>query len=184
MQTDLLEGVIYYALLSAPWGGSIAIAGDDAIVCIGLDLAEHSLRAQLRQLYGARCEHRPGHPLLRDAAWQLREYFQGRRRIFELPLRTRGTAFQQRVWKALQQIPYGETRSYGEIARAVGEPRAARAVGMACGANPIAIVVPCHRVIRANGDLGGFGGGARLKELLLNLESSHRKPARFLRPQG
>ncbi len=101
---------------------------------------------------------------------ELEEYFAGRRRRFDLPLDLRGTPFQKRCWQALLDIPYGETRTYAEIARAVGSPRAFRAVGMANHSNPIAIVVPCHRVIASDGTLGGYGGGLDLKARLLHLE--------------
>ena len=112
-------------------------------------------------------------PLLaRQALAEIAEYLAGRRRQFTVPLDLEGTPFQLQVWKALLRIPYGETRSYGEIARAVGRPRAARAVGMANHSNPIAIIVPCHRVIAANGALGGYAGGLAMKSRLLRLESS------------
>ena len=101
---------------------------------------------------------------------QLQEYFGGERRSFELPLAPRGSAFQQQVWRELQRIPYGETISYGELARRIGRPRACRAVGLANGANPLPIVVPCHRVIGADGSLTGFGGGLPIKRQLLDLE--------------
>jgi methylated-DNA-[protein]-cysteine S-methyltransferase len=101
---------------------------------------------------------------------QLREYFAGERRDFDLPIRLNGTAFQQRVWRALQAIPYGETCSYGDIARAIGKPGAARAVGMANHQNPISIIVPCHRVIGRDGSLVGYGGGLDVKARLLELE--------------
>jgi methylated-DNA-[protein]-cysteine S-methyltransferase len=106
-----------------------------------------------------------------DVASQLREYFAGSRRQFDLPLAFSGTPFQQSVWKELLAIPYGRTRSYQEIANAIGKPAATRAVGAANGANPIPIVVPCHRVIGANGSLTGFGGGLDVKRRLLALES-------------
>ena len=102
---------------------------------------------------------------------QLAEYFAGARREFELPLAPEGSAFQQRVWSALREIPYGETESYGELAERIGHPGSARAVGAANGQNPIAIVVPCHRVIGANGTLTGYAGGIERKRLLLDLES-------------
>ena len=105
-----------------------------------------------------------------DAIRQLREFFAGRRREFELPLRPHGTAFQERVWTQLRRIPYGETITYGELARRVGDPRASRAVGLANGRNPLPVVIPCHRVIGANGALTGFGGGLPIKEKLLALE--------------
>jgi len=109
-------------------------------------------------------------PLIKKAAAQLDEYFNGKRKVFDLPLKLYGTDFQIDVWKALQNIPFGETRSYGEIARVIGKPKASRAVGMANNRNPIVIIVPCHRVIGHDGSLTGFGGGIELKRRLLELE--------------
>ena len=111
--------------------------------------------------------------LLDEAARQLREYLDGSRRDFDLPLSLHGTPFQIAVWAALRQIPYGEVRSYGDIARAIGKPGAARAVGMANHRNPIAIIIPCHRVIGADGSLTGYGGGLDRKRFLLTLEGVH-----------
>jgi methylated-DNA-[protein]-cysteine S-methyltransferase len=102
---------------------------------------------------------------------QLDEYFAGERTVFDLPLNPAGTPFQLRVWEALKTIPYGEIRSYGEIAEQIGRPGAARAVGLANGRNPISIVVPCHRVIGASGALTGYGGGLERKQYLLDLET-------------
>jgi methylated-DNA-[protein]-cysteine S-methyltransferase len=113
------------------------------------------------------------HPLLLEARNQLAAYFAGDLREFHLPLEMEGTDFQLRVWNLLIQIRYGETRSYGDLARALGTPAAVRAVGAANGANPIAIVVPCHRVIGSNGTLTGYGGGLALKRRLLELERGH-----------
>jgi len=107
------------------------------------------------------------------AARQLAEYFAGRRRDFDLPLRLEGTDFQRRVWQALQEIPYGATWSYGEQAKRIGNPNASRAVGLANGRNPISILVPCHRVIGANGSLTGYGGGVERKRWLLAHEGLH-----------
>jgi methylated-DNA-[protein]-cysteine S-methyltransferase len=101
---------------------------------------------------------------------QLREYFAGNRRAFDLPVRLFGTAFQCLVWTALREVPYGETVTYGELAHRIGRPAAARAVGLANGHNPISIVVPCHRVIGAGGGLTGYGGGLDRKRFLLDLE--------------
>lgn len=110
------------------------------------------------------------HPVLDKAEKQLREYFAGKRKQFDVPLSPTGTAFQKKVWKGLTQIPFGETLSYGGLARKIKSPTAARAVGMANGRNPIAIIVPCHRVIGENGRLVGFGGGLGVKARLLKLE--------------
>ena len=114
--------------------------------------------------------YRSADGVLDETRRQLDAYFAGRRKVFELPLGLEGTPFQLRVWSALQDIPFGETRSYGELAKAIGKPTAMRAVGAANGANPISIVVPCHRVVGADGSLTGFGGGIERKKFLLSLE--------------
>lgn len=108
--------------------------------------------------------------LIKEAFKQLNEYINGERKLFDLPLDPQGTQFQMKVWKALQEIPYGATCSYKEIAEKVGNVKACRAVGMANNRNPIAIIIPCHRVIGANGKLVGYGGGLHIKERLLNME--------------
>jgi len=125
-------------------------------------------------------------PLAPDPGWerdddafalvreQLEAYFDGERRHFDVPLAMHGSPFQHRVWAALREIPYGETTSYGELADLIGSPGAARAVGLANGRNPVAVIVPCHRVIGANGSLTGFGGGMGRKRLLLDLEAGGR----------
>lgn len=106
---------------------------------------------------------------------QLDEYFAGRRETFDFPYRLHGTPFQEKVWGALKKIPYGETRSYKDIAEAIGHPKAYRAVGMANHANPIFIVIPCHRVIGESGSLVGYGGGLAMKKALLDLEKRNKK---------
>lgn len=116
----------------------------------------------------------PDHPLLIEAAYQLDGYFAGSRRVFALPLDFRGTAFQRKVWAALLAIPFGETRSYAQVATAIGHPDAVRAVGAANGRNPISIVTPCHRVIGSNGTLTGFAGGMAAKAWLLDHERAPR----------
>ena len=110
--------------------------------------------------------------LLDETERQLGEYFACKRKTFDLPLAVKGTPFRSAVWDALRRIPYGEVATYGEIAREVGSPGAARAVGGACNANPIAIIIPCHRVVGANGALTGFGGGLDVKAMLLGLEKT------------
>lgn len=112
-----------------------------------------------------------------DAVVQLGEYFLGQRQEFELDLDLGGTAFQRRVWTALQTIPYGETRSYGQVAKQIDAPGAFRAVGLANGHNPVGIIVPCHRVIGANGSLTGYGGGLDRKRMLLGMEKSNSPAA-------
>jgi methylated-DNA-[protein]-cysteine S-methyltransferase len=133
-----------------------------------------------RELSAVRIDGAPGAGWRRDAApfreaaAQLRAYFAGELRDFDLPLAPRGTDFQRRVWSALREIPYGQTIAYAELAAAVGRPRAARAVGAANGRNPIAVVIPCHRVIGSGGALTGYGGGLARKRLLLDLEAGSR----------
>ena len=112
------------------------------------------------------------HPVLRQAARELREYFAGERREFSVPLDFTGTDFQNKVWRALRSIPFGETRSYGELAAQIGAPKASRTVGAANGRNPIPIILPCHRVIGSSGSLTGFGGGLPMKKQLLAHEQA------------
>ncbi len=117
----------------------------------------------------------PGeNPHLKETKTQIKEYFQGKRKFFSIPLHTPGTEFQQSVWKILQNIPYGETRSYLEQATALGNPKAVRAVASANGHNRIAIIIPCHRVIGSDGKLVGYGGGLHRKKWLLDLERSNQ----------
>ena len=113
-------------------------------------------------------------PLIKEAATQLTEYLAGTRTTFTFPLAPQGTPFQLAVWQALQEIPYGETRSYKDIAVRIGKPKACRAVGMANNKNPLAIFIPCHRVIGSNGKLVGYGGGLGIKEKLLAMEKNAR----------
>jgi methylated-DNA-[protein]-cysteine S-methyltransferase len=118
-----------------------------------------------------------------EAVAQLEAYFAGERTEFDLPLRLDGTDFQRTVWAGLLEIPYGETISYGELASRIGKPNASRAVGLANGRNPVAIIVPCHRVIGAGGSLTGYGGGLDRKRTLLDLERAHREP-QLIGPSG
>jgi methylated-DNA-[protein]-cysteine S-methyltransferase len=140
----------------------------------------HSLVAVLWRDTGAghvpvhEATENPAHPVLTETTRQLREYFSGQRRDFDLPLEPLGTEFQRRVWSALRTIPYGETRSYADIASQIGIPNAVRAVGAANGRNPISIIVPCHRVLGSSGALTGFGGGLAAKAALLALEAPQR----------
>ena len=114
----------------------------------------------------------PDHPVLIETEKQLREYFAGQRQVFSVPLDFGGTEFQNQVWQALLSIPFGETRTYTEIARQIGKPAAVRAVGAANGRNPISIIAPCHRVLGSTGNLRGFAGGLRAKAHLLALEGA------------
>ena len=153
-----------YSYLESPIG-TLLIAGDaDAIHEINFPKNGHARKPQADWKESSRGP-------VSDALRQLREYFAGKRTEFDLPLSPKGTEFQRGVWRRLQEIPYGETISYGELAKRVGNPKASRAVGAANGQNPIPIVIPCHRVIGANGKLTGFGGGLPTKEKLLALEA-------------
>lgn len=120
--------------------------------------------------FGVKTERADASPLLDHAQQELEEYFAGRRRAFSVPLSIHGTPFQEKVWRALMEIPYGETISYGELARRVGNAKAARAVGMANHVNRIPIIIPCHRVVGANGRLTGYAGGLEIKRILLETE--------------
>ncbi len=111
--------------------------------------------------------------LTNRASSQVLEYLAGKRRVFDLPLSAKGTEFQRAVWAEMLRIPYGQTRTYGQIAAALGKPKALQAVGQACGRNPIPVIVPCHRVVAANGKLGGYAYGPGIKKFLLDLEQQH-----------
>jgi len=154
-----------YTTMPSPVGTLTLVASHTGLVAI---LWEDEDPARVRL---ATMEDRPGHPILIEAAAQLTDYFAGTRKRFDLPLDFQGTDFQKQVWAALLAIPYGETRSYADIARAIGRPTAFRAVGAANGRNPISIIAPCHRVIGTNGTLTGFAGGMEAKRYLLALEA-------------
>jgi methylated-DNA-[protein]-cysteine S-methyltransferase len=154
---------MFYTRFDSPIGELLAVGDGQALY--GLYMQEGRTAATVRSGWEMADE-----PLAPVAA-QLEEYFAGRRRAFDVPLAMAGSPFERRVWQALQEIPYGETASYGEIARRVAEPAAARAVGVANARNPIAVIVPCHRVIGADGSLTGYGGGLERKRLLLDLEA-------------
>ena len=151
-----------YASFDSPLGPLLLVADADGLRKINLPKNGKRTAADDSWLEDLR--------LLREPIRQLQEYFAGKREDFDLPLAPQGTPFQQKVWKHLRQIPYGETISYGELARRVGNPNASRAVGLANGSNPIPIIIPCHRVIGSNGKLTGYGGGLPIKEKLLALE--------------
>ncbi len=150
--------------------GRLYLAADER----GLTAVDFRPEAEALSIAAARTTQVDSVPLLREARRQLGEYFAGTRRAFDLTLSPRGTPFQQAVWEALAAIPYGETISYGALARRLGRPRAARAVGAANGRNPLAIILPCHRVIGSDGQLTGYAGGLAIKEQLLALESTFR----------
>ena len=157
--------------LETPLGPMVAGAGDEGL-CL-LEFADRPLLPKQIERVGERVgKPAPGsHPHLDLLEARLAEYFAGARRRFDIPLVLAGTGFQERVWRRLLEIPYGRTISYDELARGAGSPGGSRAAGRANGDNRLAIVVPCHRVIRANGDLGGYGGGASRKRRLLDLEA-------------
>ncbi len=161
----------------------VVLDADDALVYVGFLLETRSRFADLHayaQRHGASLEDEPRPATA--ARQQLGEYLDGHRRAFDLALRPRGTAFQRRAWEALCEIPFGQTRSYGEQAAQLGQPGAARAVGHANGQNPISVVVPCHRVIGKSGALTGFGGGIEAKRWLLQLERQGQPPSWSPRP--
>ncbi|WP_037861141.1 methylated-DNA--[protein]-cysteine S-methyltransferase [Streptomyces sp. NRRL S-340] len=151
-----------HTVIDSPYG-PLTLVAEDGVLC-GLYMTDQRHRPA-QETFG---EPRSG--AFAEAAEQLDAYFAGRRREFTLPLRLTGTPFQRRVWEQLRAIPYGETRTYGELAHALGNPQASRAVGLANGKNPIGIIVPCHRVIGANGSLTGYGGGLARKRRLLDFE--------------
>ncbi|WP_374572508.1 methylated-DNA--[protein]-cysteine S-methyltransferase [Acinetobacter sp.] len=153
-----------YMYLASPVGQLKLVANAQALVAV-LWENENPKRVRLAELL-----EEAQHPVLLETARQLNEYFAGQRRQFDLPLDFEGTDFQQEVWQALLSIPFGETRSYKQIAEQIGNPKAVRAVGAANGKNPISIIAPCHRVIGASGKLVGFAGGLENKDILLKIE--------------
>ncbi|MGE8653021.1 MAG: methylated-DNA--[protein]-cysteine S-methyltransferase [Acinetobacter gandensis] len=153
-----------YQYLDSPVGQLQLVANETALVAV-LWENEKPDRVRLASLVE---DHK--HPILLKTAKQLNEYFAGKRQIFDLPLDFSGTEFQQKVWQALLTIPFGETRSYKQIAEQIGNVKAVRAVGAANGKNPISIIAPCHRVVGANGKLVGFAGGLENKDILLKIE--------------
>jgi methylated-DNA-[protein]-cysteine S-methyltransferase len=156
-----MNSTTYFTVTPSPAGSLTLVADGEALTGLYFDLDSAG-------------RPRPGwvrdDRRFRGAIAQLDEYFSGRRRAFDLPLAPRGTEFRKLVWKALQAIPYGQTATYGEIARAIGQPQASRAIGGANHHNPLAIVIPCHRVIGADGSMTGYGGGLARKRMLLDLE--------------
>jgi methylated-DNA-[protein]-cysteine S-methyltransferase len=166
----MMTGTTYWTTIDSPIGPLLVTADDTGITGLHVDGAAHG-------------RSRPNEDWVEDDSRfadvrrQLGEYFAGDRTEFDLPLNPAGTPFQQQVWTALRTIPYGQVRSYGQIAAQVGRPGAARAVGLANGRNPIAVMVPCHRVIGSSGALTGYGGGLDRKRLLLDLEARRAEPA-------
>lgn len=157
---------MYYDIIDTPIGRMTLVGDEQALIHIDLPEARRPL------LRAAEWRHEPQRFV--EERRQFDEYFAGKSTTFDVPLAPRGTDFQQQVWRALCDIGYGDTISYAELARRIGRPKASRAVGLANGANPLAIIVPCHRVIGANGSLTGYGGGMDAKRWLLDLEQRHR----------
>jgi methylated-DNA-[protein]-cysteine S-methyltransferase len=156
--------VQHHRLVDSPVGTLLLLSDGDALTGLYLDGARYAESAPAGE--------QSDDELLEEAARQLKEYFAGERTVFSLPVAPVGTEFQRSVWRQLAAIPYGETRSYGQIAAAVGRPSASRAVGAANGHNPISIIVPCHRVVGSTGKLTGYAGGLDRKVLLLELEGA------------
>jgi AraC family transcriptional regulator of adaptative response/methylated-DNA-[protein]-cysteine methyltransferase len=175
--TGATESSIAIDWMASPAGPMVLGATDRAVVLVEFASVDQldAQFARLHKHFGRPFVKQPNHPWLERLKTQLTEYFAGERRAFEVPLAFDGSDFQVCVWSELREIPYGETRSYGAIARRLGDPNATRAVGLANGQNPLAIVIPCHRVVNSNGDLGGYGGGRWRKQLLLDLEGGQRR---------
>jgi methylated-DNA-[protein]-cysteine S-methyltransferase len=163
-----------HTVMDSPVGTLTLVATEDILTGLYMDLQRHR---PLEETFGAR----DGTPFT-EVIRQLEEYFAARRTEFDVPVTLAGSPFQRAVWAALRDIPYGETASYGQLADRIGRPTAVRAVGLANGRNPISIIVPCHRVVGATGDLTGYGGGLERKQYLLEFEQSSaartRRPSR------
>jgi methylated-DNA-[protein]-cysteine S-methyltransferase len=170
--------VLFYKEMPSPVGKLKLVASTNALIAVLWEKEQ----PEAVKLEGAKFA--PRHPMLIEAERQLGEYFAGGRTRFELPLELRGTEFQKKVWRALTEIPFGQTRTYFDIAKAIGSPKACRAVGAANGKNPLPIVIPCHRVIGADGTLTGFGGGLETKATLLALEARPSESPRSSDPSA
>lgn len=164
---------IFFKRMASPTGTLTLIASDNGLRAVLWDYDDTG-----KSSIDSGIEN-PDHPLLLEAEKQLNEYFARKRKTFSLPLDFIGSDFQKQVWEALLTIPFGETRSYGQIARQIGNPDSVRAVGGAANKNPIPIIAPCHRMVGANGKLVGFGGGLANKALLLELEAPFRQTTLF-----
>ena len=151
-------------VIKSPIGQLVLISNKSALICIefGKDKVENLPNKPTKK----------NHPILLKTEKQLKEYFAGNRKEFDIPLKLEGTDFQKKVWQELMKIPFGKTISYQQLAEKMGDKNKARAVGNANGKNPIPIIIPCHRVIEKNGKLGGFGGGLKIKKFLLQLENN------------
>ena len=154
---------VFYTTFESPVGPLLLAGDSNALRMVSFETGKHAAPP--------RPDWKQNGAVFREVIGQLQAYFRGERKEFDLPLALEGTEFQLRVWKALRAIPYGETISYAQLARRIGNPKAVRAVGLANGSNPIPIIVPCHRVIGSDGSLTGFGGGLSTKKRLLELEN-------------
>ncbi len=155
----------YYSIIKTPLDDLMLVANTSELVGLYFVGCDHIPAASNRWTLNAR------HPVLQQTAEQLREYFAGKRKSFSLPLRLAGTDFQERVWREIACIPYGETISYSHLAKRAGVPQAIRAAGTSTGRNPIGVIIPCHRVVGKNGGMGGYAGGLERKRYLLELEN-------------
>jgi methylated-DNA-[protein]-cysteine S-methyltransferase len=170
MTTDVMQERRAHTVVDSPLGPLTLVAVDGILA--GLYMTDQRHRPR-QTTFGE-----PDSTPFGEAAEQLKDYFAGRRTAFDLPLVLAGTPFQRRVWAALREIPFGETLSYGQLADRIGQPSAARAVGLANGRNPVGVIVPCHRVVGSSGSLTGYGGGVERKRYLLDFErrvNSHRQ---------
>jgi len=168
-----MENIIYYSSFDSPFLGKVFVASTERGICmVDFLKGEKAFLDELRESFPGKIvrDDRKN----RNVLDQLKKYLKGELRRFDCKLDFRGTPFQKKVWLALKKIPYGRTRSYGEIARDIGHPKAFRAVGNANGRNYIPLIVPCHRVIENSGGLGGFGHGLKVKKQLLDLEKANR----------
>ena len=163
---------IYYSSFNSPFLKKVFVASTDKGVCfVDFVRTEKAFMKRLRERFPGKIVRDDRRN--RNVVNQLKKYLKGELRRFECTLDVRGTPFQKKVWSALARIPYGRTRSYGDIAQAIGHPKAFRAVGNANGRNSIPLILPCHRVVESNGGLGGFGHGVKVKKQLLDFEKSH-----------
>lgn len=160
--------MLYYTTFTTPYWEICLVGNDDGLTNLHLFTGEGKRELAINPHW------EQNHALFAEAEKQLQEYFQGKRKRFDLALNPQGTEFQKTVWKVLCNIPYGETRSYKELAETLGKPNGARAVGTANGKNPIALIIPCHRVIAGSGKLAGFAHGLAAKQALLELEQKSR----------
>ena len=167
-------GSLYTATFDTSFGAMRVASSDDGLAFVQLPLAHGRGFTGWAERFAPDAPIKEGYEPNREAIRQITEYLEAKREVFDLDLDLRATDFQRRVYDALAEIPYGETRTYTDVARAIEHPKAVRAVGTANGANPLSLVLPCHRVVAAGGKLGGYGGGLPMKKKLLAME--HRQP--------